>query len=90
MTDVTWWWIALAAGLAVALVATVLLQLLYRQVQRIERTAERIWHTGKQVAGHTANTWQLQRLAGQLDELSAEAGRHARLLRTGSSEEVVP
>jgi hypothetical protein len=83
VTDVTWWWIALAVGLVVAVVAVVLLQMLYAQVKRIEGVAEQIWHTGKQVAGNTANTWQLGHLAEQLDGTIAEAGRHDAMLRGG-------
>ena len=90
MTDVLWWWLALAAGLVVAVVATVLLHLLLREVRRIEALAAAIWQTGKQVAGHTANTWQLQRLSEQLDALAVEAGRHDALLRTGPPEEGAP
>jgi hypothetical protein len=83
MTDVTWWWIALGVGLVVAVVAVVLLQILYLRVRRIESLAQQIWHAGKQVAGHTANTWQLQQLAEQLDGTITEAGRHDAMLRRG-------
>lgn len=82
MTDITWWWIALGAGLVVAAVATVLLQILLRQVRRIEGLAEQIWLAGKAVAGNTAHTWQLQNLSSRLGDLADEAGRHESLLRS--------
>lgn len=76
-----YWWIALAAGLVVAVVAVALLQLFLNQVHRIERGAGAIWDTGKQVAGNTATTWLLGQTAERLDLLTEEAGRHERLLR---------
>lgn len=82
MSDVTWWWIALGAGLVVAVVATALLQILLVHVRRIEERAEQIWLAGKGVAGNTANTWQLQVLSSRLDDFTAEAGRHESLLRS--------
>jgi biopolymer transport protein ExbB/TolQ len=83
MTDTSLWWIALGLGLVVAVVAVVLLQILYTHVRKIESVAAQIWHTGKQVAGNTANTWQLQHLGEQLDGTIAEAGRHDAMLRKG-------
>lgn len=85
MSDEALWWIALGAGLAVAVVAWALLHLLLRRVLRIEEVANGIWHTGKLVAGNTANSWQLDALSGRLDALAAEVGHHDALLRTGSS-----
>ncbi len=80
-----WWAITLGLGLVVAVVAVVLLQTFLRQLQRIEQGAERLWHTGKLVAGNTATTWQLGTTSGRLEQLIEEAGRHDELLRTGSS-----
>ncbi len=80
-----WWAITLGLGLVVAVVAVVLLQTFLRQLHRIERGAERLWHTGKLVAGNTATTWQLGTTSGRLEQLIEEAGRHDELLRTGSS-----
>lgn len=84
MEDTTWWWIALAAGLVVAVVAVALLQTLLVHVRRIEDLAQQIWHTGKLVAGNTANTWQLESLSGRLDTLAEEAERHAAVLDYGT------
>jgi hypothetical protein len=86
MADETLWWIALALGLVVAVVAIVLLQVFLSEVRRIERGAEAIWEAGKQLAANTATTWQLGVTVERLEALTEEAGRHERLLRTGSSE----
>jgi hypothetical protein len=81
MSDVALWWIALGAGLVVAVVAVVLLQTFLNQVRRIEANAAQIWQAGKEVAANTATSWQLGTLSGNLDGLAAEAQRHERLLQ---------
>lgn len=83
MSDITLWWIALAAGLVVSIVAVVLLETFLRQVQRIERGSKAIWEAGKQVAANTATTFQLGQTSTQLDLLTEEALRHDALLRSG-------
>ena len=70
------WWMTLGIGLAVALVAVVLLQIFYRQVRRVEAASEAIWETGKQVARNTATTWMLHQTTVRLDNLTEEALRH--------------
>lgn len=80
MSTNTWWAISLGLGLAVAVVAVVLLQIFLNRLHRVERNAERIWHTGKLVAQNTATTWQLGVTAERLDSLTDEAGRHQQLL----------
>lgn len=74
------WWLTLALGLAVALVAVVLLHTFYRQVRRIEAGTDAIWETGKQVARNTATTWMLHQTTVRLDGLTDEALRHDALL----------
>lgn len=74
------WAIALGLGLVVSVVAVVLLQLFLNQVRRIERGADAIWTTGKQVARNTATTWLLERTSARLDDLTEEALRHQDLL----------
>ncbi len=86
MSDTTLWWIALALGLVVCVVAVVLLEVFLRQVHRIERGSEAIWQAGKQVAANTATTWQLGERSVRLDLLTEEALRHDALLRTVSSD----
>ncbi len=76
MSDEGYWWLALALGLVVAVVAIVLLQLFLNQVHRIERGAEAVWQAGKEVAANTATTWLLDEVGTRLDELAEEAGRH--------------
>lgn len=83
MSDTTLWWIALALGLVVSVVAVVLLEVFLRQVHRIERGSKLIWEAGKQVAANTATTWQLAETSAGLDALTAEALRHDALLRGG-------
>lgn len=81
MSDEAYWWVALALGLVVAVVAVVLLEVFLRQVHRIERGAGLVWKAGKQVARNTATTWLLPETSSRLDELVDEAGRHGQLLR---------
>jgi hypothetical protein len=74
------WWITLGAGLVVAAVVVVLLQLLLRAVERIERNVVELWQTATTVARNTATSWLLGETATALDELKAEALRHDALL----------
>ena len=89
MSDEALWWIALALGLVVSVVAVVLLQTFLSQVHRIERGAQAIWEAGKQVAANTATTWQLDETSTRLDALTEEAGRHKDFLEGSSSSGVV-
>ncbi|MDP3984189.1 MAG: hypothetical protein Q8Q52_04185 [Acidimicrobiia bacterium] len=73
MTIVTLWWITLALGLVVAVVATALLHILYRMVVRIDEGVLAVWEMGKQVARNTATTWML----GQTGPLAAEIKEEA-------------
>lgn len=84
MSDITLWWIALAVGAVVLVVAIVLLQTFLRQLHKIEHGADAIWKAGKQVARNTATTWQLDVTSQHLDALTAEALRHDAFLRTGT------
>ncbi len=81
MSDEAYWWIALALGLVVAVVAVALLQLFLNEVHRIERGAGTVWQAGKEVAGNTATTWLLGETSSRLAEFVDEAGRHGQLLR---------
>ncbi|MDQ3627485.1 MAG: hypothetical protein M3419_01445 [Actinomycetota bacterium] len=80
MSDEGYWSIALALGLVVAVVAVVLLEMLLRQVHRVERGAGLVWAAGKQVARNTATTWLLGATSDRLDLLTEEAGLHVQLL----------
>lgn len=81
MSNEAYWWIALALGLVVAVVAVILLRLFLAQVHRIESGAGTVWQAGKEVAGNTATTWLLDETSSRLAELIDEAGRHGQLLR---------
>ena len=81
MTQTGYWWLALGLGLLAAVAATILLQLFYQQIRRIERGALAVWETGKQVASNTATTWLLGDVSKGLDALIIEASRHEQLLR---------
>ncbi|MBA2640809.1 MAG: hypothetical protein H0U77_12665 [Nocardioidaceae bacterium] len=80
MSDEAYWSLALGLGLVIAAVAVVLLELLLRQVQRIETGAGLVWTAGKQVAGNTATTWLLTETSDRLNMLTEEAGRHVQQL----------
>ncbi len=80
MTDHGYWFLALALGLVVAVVAVVLLEIFLRQVHRIERGAALVWTAGKQVARNTATTWLLPETSHRLDLLTEEAMLHVALL----------
>ena len=70
------WWLTLALGLVVCLVAVALLQIFYTKVRRIESGATAIWETGKQVARNTATTWMLHQTTVRLDAFTEEAIKH--------------
>lgn len=84
MSDVTLWWIALAVGAVVLVIAIALLQTFLTQLHKIEHGAQAIWKAGKEVAGNTATTWQLDVTSKGLDALTEEALRHDAFLRTGT------
>lgn len=86
MSVTGYWWVALALGFVVEVVALVLLQTFLRQVHRIEAGSGAVWQAGKQVARNTVTTWMLGQTAERLDLLAEEAGRHDALLRgTGAA-----
>lgn len=92
MSTHTLWWITLGAGLVVAVVAIVLLQLFLNQVRRIEQGSLDIWETATTVARNTATTWMLTQTPVRLDRLTEEALRHDAFLKQalGTSDAVEP
>jgi hypothetical protein len=68
-----YWAIALAIGLAAALVVAVLLLLLIRNVKSIERSVDGLLRTAGQVAANTAYIPQLQATAPVLADIVSEA-----------------
>ena len=81
MSDNTLWWITLGAGLVVAIVAIVLLQIFLNKVRRVERGAAQVWDSAAQVARNTATTWMLAQTPVRLDRLTEEALRHDAFLK---------
>lgn len=51
----TLWWLSLAIGLVVTVVAAVLLTQILRTARQIDAGAKQIWTTGKLVARNTVN-----------------------------------
>lgn len=85
MSTNAYWAVTLLLGLVVAIVAVVLLETFLRQVKRVERGADALWHTGKLVAQNTSTTWLLGETSASLDALTDEAGRHIELLTTDAN-----
>jgi hypothetical protein len=78
--EVTMWSTLLVVGLVVLGVVAGLLQLLLREVARIDAGAAGVWHAATNVARNTATTWQLGQTAAALEAVKAEALRHDALL----------
>jgi hypothetical protein len=73
------WWLSLAAGLVIAVVVWLLLEILRRTVLAIEEGVEAIWTMGKRVAQNTATTHTLVTTKARGEDLLGELGRHAAL-----------
>ncbi len=80
MSNETLWWITLALGLVVAIVAVALLQAFLNKTRRVEAGVEAIWESAKPVARNTATTWMLTQTSVRLDRLTEEALKHDALL----------
>jgi ABC-type nitrate/sulfonate/bicarbonate transport system permease component len=68
-----YWWIALAIGLAAALVVAFLLAVLIMAVTSIERSVDGLLEVATKVAGNTANIPQLEATAPVLGLIVQEA-----------------
>lgn len=75
----TAWWASLGVGLVVALVVWALLELLRREVFRIDRNVSSLWTMGKRLAQNTATTHMLGGTKELGVELLEEVGRHGQL-----------
>lgn len=74
-------WIALlVVGVVVLGVVVALLQVLLREVQRVDEGAAGVWAAATRLARNTATTWQLGQTAAALEAVKAEALRHDALL----------
>lgn len=78
MTDTTLWWLTLAAGLVVTVVAVVLLHLLLRAVTRIQTELEELWAAAGRAAANTSTTWLLEDTHAAVRELEDERARDHR------------
>ena len=73
MSDTTYWIIALAIGLAAALIVAALLVMLLRSVSSIERSVGNLLGIATSVAGNTAHIPQLEATAPVLAKIVDEA-----------------
>ena len=69
----TYWWIALAIGLAAALIVAALLIALIRSVRSIEKSVDGLLVVATSVAGNTVNIPQLEATAPVLAMIVEEA-----------------
>ncbi len=74
VTGETWGWIALAIGLAAALVVAALLVLLLAHTGRIRRSVTSLNEVAAGVGANTAHIPELEATAPVLGEILAEAG----------------
>lgn len=81
MSTNAYWWTALGLGLVVIVAALVLLQLLLRQVQRVERASSAILDVTGPVVTNTQSSTALVSTSQYLEALTEEAGRHDQFLR---------
>lgn len=82
MSDTELWWLTL--GLVVAVVAWILLHVLYLSVKRIDENVRSAWETATRLAANTATTWLLAVTPKAVEALGEELEAHARFL-SGSS-----
>lgn len=77
-----WSWL-LVAGAVVLLVVVALLQVLLREVAKLDHGVARVWQAATHVARNTATTWQLGQTGEALHAVRLEAMRHDKLLGGG-------
>ena len=83
MSDTELWWLTLSLGLVVAVVAWILLHMLYVSVKRIDSNVRRVWETATLVAANTATTWILASTPEAVETLGKELQEHDRLVSGG-------
>ena len=84
LAGTTLWQFALVFGAVVIVAVIALLSLLLSSVGSIAASALRVGNAAEGVAGDTANIKLALAVADSLDEITDEAGRHARLLGVGA------
>jgi sensor histidine kinase YesM len=83
MSDTELWWLTLGLGLVVAVVAWILLHMLYVSVKRIDSSVRGAWETATRVAANTATTWMLASTPEAVRTLDKELQEHDRLISEG-------
>lgn len=78
--EITFWQVILVVGAIVIVAVIALLSLLLYLVRSIEASVQRLGDVAQGVAGNTANIKIALAVADSLDEVAAEARRHAELL----------
>lgn len=84
MSDTELWWLTLGLGLVVAVVAWILLHILYLSVKRIDENVRSAWETATRLAANTATTWLLAATPKTAEALGEELEAHERFLSGGS------
>ena len=75
------WWVGLAVGLVVLLVAAALLETLRRTVVQVNAGVSDVWTMGQRVAQNTQTTHLLHTTKARGVELLGELGHHAAMAR---------
>lgn len=78
--EISLWQITLGVGGVVLVAVILLLSLLLRFVNQIDRGVNVLWDTATRFAANTATLWQLDALANTLEEVRDEARLHDELL----------
>ncbi|MGH3766345.1 MAG: hypothetical protein ACRDS0_16360 [Pseudonocardiaceae bacterium] len=82
--EITFWQVLLVIGAVVLVAVIALLSLLLYLVGSIDTGVQRLRDAAQGVRGNTANIKVALAVADSLDEVVAEAGRHAQLLGVGA------
>ncbi|MGH3972008.1 MAG: hypothetical protein ACRDS9_01580 [Pseudonocardiaceae bacterium] len=82
--EITFWQVILIIGVVVIVAVIALLSLLLRIVGSIEASVQQLGGVAQGVAGNTTNIKVALAVADSLDEIAAEARRHAQLLGVGA------
>ncbi len=78
--EISAWQIALGIGGVVLVAVILLLSLLLRFVNQIDRGVQVLWDTATRFAANTATLWQIDAVGHTLEELRDEVRLHDELL----------
>lgn len=73
LTGIQLWWLSLAIAGVVVLVVVVLLSLIIRAANNIDRHAKEIWEAGKKIAANTVSIWMLEQTNSVASEILSTA-----------------